>query len=145
MLDSLLDGLQEASGKVMGSGIVSRVIGALFVAICLASGICLLVTVMYLANPKGFDEWLSHALVENTVVAGTEEAAEAEEGEEAVEVEDVEEEAVEGDVEVTGEAEEEDVVEEAAEGDVEVTGEAEEEDVVEEAAEGDVEVTEEAE
>lgn len=125
MLNSLLDGLQEVSGKVMSSGIVSRVTGAFFVVICLASGICLLITVMYLANPKGFDEWLSHVLVENTVVAGTEEAAEAEEGEEAVEVEDVEEEAVEGDVEVTEEAEEEDVEGEAVEEDVEVTEEAE--------------------
>ncbi|MCQ4574357.1 MAG: hypothetical protein NOU37_03795 [Candidatus Brocadiales bacterium] len=129
MLNSLLDGLQEVSGKVMSSGIVSRVTGAFFVVICLASGICLLITVMYLANPKGFDEWLSHALVENTAVAGTEETAEAEEG---------------GEAEESAEAEEGGEAEESAE--AEEGGEAEEVEEVEEVAvEGDVEVTEEAE
>lgn len=89
MLNALLEALQEASGKLMTSSIVGRLGGIFFVAIALVSGIALLVTGMYLANPKGFDERLSRVLVERPVVAG------AEEGEEAVEEETESEEAAE--------------------------------------------------
>ncbi len=105
MLDSLLEALQEVSGRIMASNSIGKVFGAMFVAICLMSGIALLVTGMYLADPEGFDKRLSQVLVERPVVAGAEEAAEEEE--EAVE------EATEG---ATEEEAEEDVeLEEAAE------------------------------
>ncbi|MFQ5956727.1 MAG: hypothetical protein ACE5KK_03015 [Candidatus Brocadiales bacterium] len=84
MLIGLLEALQEVSGKMMTSSIVGRLSGAMFVVMCLASGIALFITGMYLADPKGFDERLSQVLVERPVVAGTEEAA-VEEGEEAEE------------------------------------------------------------
>lgn len=90
MLDGLLDGLQEASGRIMTSSIVSKAAGAFFVVLCLVSGICLLVTGMYLADPEGFDKRLSQVLVERPAVAGVEETTGEEEG--AVE-EEVEEEA----------------------------------------------------
>jgi hypothetical protein len=88
MLDGLLDGLQEASGRILTSSIVGKVAGAFFVVACLVSGVCVLVTAMYLANPEGFDKRLSQVLVEKPVIAASveeEEEEEEEEGEEAEE------------------------------------------------------------
>lgn len=76
MLDGLLDGLQEASGRIMTSSVVGKAAGAFFVVLCLASGICLLVTGMYLADPEGFDKRLSQVLVERPVVVSAQETAE---------------------------------------------------------------------
>ena len=84
MLDGLLDGLQEASGRLMTSSVVGKAAGAFFVVLCLASGICLLVTGMYLADPEGFDKRLSQVLVEKPVAASVEKTAK-EEGEAAEE------------------------------------------------------------
>ncbi len=92
MLDGLLDGLQEASGRILASNIVGKVAGAFFVAACLVSGVCLLVTAMYLANPEGFDKRLSQVLVEKPVIAASVEGEEGEEAEEAGEGEETEEE-----------------------------------------------------
>lgn len=89
MVNALLEALQEASGKLMTSSVVCRLGGAFFVVLTLVSGVALLVTGMYLADPEGFDERLSQVLVERPVVAGAEGAAE--EGEEAAEEEAVEE------------------------------------------------------
>lgn len=79
MLDGLLDGLQEASGRLMASSVIGKAAGAFFVVLCLASGICLLVTGMYLADPKGFDKRLSQVLVEKPVAASVEKATKEEE------------------------------------------------------------------
>ncbi len=139
MLDSLLDGLQEASGKLMGSDIVGKVAGAAFVLITVMSGIALLVTLMYLANPEGFKERLSHVLVEKPVMASVEETEVEEVGEveEVAEVEEVEEVEEVAEVEEVGEVEEVAEVEEV--GEVEEVTEVEE---VEEVAEVEEEVKE---
>jgi hypothetical protein len=94
MLDGLLDGLQEACGRILTSSIVGKVAGAFFVVACLVSGVCLLVTAMYLANPEGFDKRLSQVLVEKPVIAASvaEEEEEGEEAEEVGEGEEIEEE-----------------------------------------------------
>jgi hypothetical protein len=93
MLDGLLDGLQEASGRILTSSIVGKMAGAFFVVACLVSGVCVLVTAMYLADPEGFDKRLSQVLVERPVIAASvEKAEEAEEGEEVGEGEEIEEE-----------------------------------------------------
>ena len=96
MLDGLLDGLQEASGRILTSSIVGKMAGAFFVVACLVSGIGVLVTAMYLADPEGFDKRLSQVLVERPVIAASvgevEEAEEVGEGEEIEEEEYVEEE-----------------------------------------------------
>ncbi|MGR3296525.1 MAG: hypothetical protein ACUZ8A_09950 [Candidatus Bathyanammoxibius sp.] len=108
MLDGLLDGLQEASGRILTSSIVGKMAGAFFVVACLVSGVCVLVTAMYLADPEGFDKRLSQVLVERPVIAASvgevEEVEEAEEGEEVGEGEEIEEEEY---VEEEGEDEEE--------------------------------------
>ncbi|MFQ5861731.1 MAG: hypothetical protein ACE5IC_01275 [Candidatus Brocadiales bacterium] len=98
MLNALLEALQEASGKIMTSRLVGRLGGAFFVVMCLVSGIALLITGMYLVDPKGFDERLSQVLVERPVEAVSEETAEEEEeavGEEAEEEIELEEAAEE--------------------------------------------------
>ncbi len=92
MLDGLLDGLQEASGRILASNIVGKMAGAFFVVACLVSGICVLVTAMYLADPEGFDKRLSQVLVERPVIAASVEEEEVEEAEEVGEGEEIEEE-----------------------------------------------------
>ena len=92
MLDGLLDGLQEASGRIVTSNIVGKLAGGFFVAACLVSGICLLITCMYLADPEGFDKRLGQILVERPVVAAVEDVEDVEEAEEVAEDEELEEE-----------------------------------------------------
>lgn len=92
MLDGLLDGLQEASGRILTSSIVGKMAGAFFVVACLVSGVCVLVTAMYLADPEGFDKRLSQVLVEKPVIAASVEEEEGEEAEEVGEGEEIEEE-----------------------------------------------------
>ena len=91
MLDGLLDGLQEASGRILTSSIVGKMAGAFFVVACLVSGVCVLVTAMYLADPEGFDKRLSQVLVEKPVIAASVEEEEGEEAEEVGEGEEIEE------------------------------------------------------
>lgn len=79
MINAVLETLQEVSGMLMGSGLVSRLSGAFFVFASLVSGIALLITILYLMSPQGFEKRLSQVLVEKPVVAGpekTEKAAE---------------------------------------------------------------------
>ncbi|HHT9155043.1 MAG TPA: hypothetical protein ACFYD5_04435 [Candidatus Tripitaka sp. YC43] len=68
MISALLEALQEISGLVMTSRPVERVVGAFFVIGSLISGVALLVTMMYLISPDGFQKRLNKALVEKPVV-----------------------------------------------------------------------------
>lgn len=83
MLNALLEALQEISGLVMTSRPIERLAGTFFVIASLISGVALLITVMYLASPEGFEKRLSKVLVEKPVVkasAGEKETVEAEGG-----------------------------------------------------------------
>ena len=68
MISALLEALQEISGLVMTSRPAERVVGVLFVIGSLISGVALLVTMMYLISPDGFQKGLNKALVEKPVV-----------------------------------------------------------------------------
>lgn len=68
MINALLEAVQEISGLVMTSRLVERAVGVLFVTGSLISGIALLITVMYLASPEGFEKRLHRVLVEKPVV-----------------------------------------------------------------------------
>jgi hypothetical protein len=81
MINALLETLQEISGLVMTSRLVERLVGVFFVVASLISGIGLLITIMYLASPEGFEKRLTKVLVEKPVVeapAGEKKASEAE-------------------------------------------------------------------
>lgn len=82
MINTLLEALQEISGLVMTSRLVERLAGVFFVMASLISGIALLITIMYLASPEGFEKRLNKVLVEKPVAessAGETTPAEAEE------------------------------------------------------------------
>ena len=68
MISALLEALQEISGLVITSRPAERVVGVLFVIGSLISGVALLVTMMYLISPDGFQKGLNKALVEKPVV-----------------------------------------------------------------------------
>lgn len=68
MVNALLDTLQELSGSIMTSNLLSRLSGFFFVAACLVSGFALLITSLYLLSPKGFEKRLNKVLVERPVV-----------------------------------------------------------------------------
>ncbi len=87
MITGILETLQEVSGILMTSRLIERLAGAFFVSATLLSGAALIITLMYLASPKGFEERLSKVLVEKPVLeapagegetAGAEEATEGE-------------------------------------------------------------------
>lgn len=71
MVNALLDTLQELSGSIMTSNLLSRLSGFFFVAACLVSGFALLITSLYLLSPKGFEKRLNKVLVERPVVEKT--------------------------------------------------------------------------
>lgn len=68
MISALLEALQEITGLAMTSRPAERVVGVLFVIGSLISGVALLVTMMYLISPDGFQKRLNKALVEKPVV-----------------------------------------------------------------------------
>lgn len=68
MISALLEALQEIAGLAMTSRPAERVIGVLFVIGSLFSGVALLVTMIYLISPDGFQKMLNKALVEKPVV-----------------------------------------------------------------------------
>ncbi|MFN3466164.1 MAG: hypothetical protein ACK4WF_00495 [Candidatus Brocadiales bacterium] len=68
MINALLEAMQEVSGLVVTSRLAERIVGVLFVVGSLISGIALLITVMYLASPEGFEKRLQRVLVEKPVV-----------------------------------------------------------------------------
>lgn len=73
MVNALLDALQQLSGSIMTSNLVTRVSGLFFVAACLVSGLAFLITSLYLLSPKGFEKRLNKILVERPVVEKVEE------------------------------------------------------------------------
>ena len=85
MLNALLEALQEISGLVMTSRLVERVVGVLFVMGTLVSGVALLITMMYLTSPEGFEKRLSRVWVEKPVVEAPAKGKTAAEAEKAAE------------------------------------------------------------
>ncbi|HHT9120249.1 MAG TPA: hypothetical protein ACFYD3_06885 [Candidatus Hypogeohydataceae bacterium YC41] len=69
MINVLLEALQEIAGLFMTSNLVQKLAGFFFLTASLLSGVALLVTIMYLASPEGFQKRLNKVLVEKPVVA----------------------------------------------------------------------------